>query len=182
MSAAAPLPNATRSWTTSDFLAWESGEDLRFEFDGFHAIAMTGGNRRHHQIVGNLRRALEAQVARGCQVFTETFKLQCRDRVRYPDVMVTCHPILDDASVTDAAVFVAEVVSPSSVHTDRVEKLEDYSTVPGLEAYLIVDPVAQAVTLYARTANGLEQVEAADPIDLRHDLTVALDTLFEHGE
>lgn len=182
MSAVAPRPNATAPWTTEDFLAWEAGEELRYEFDGFQAIAMTGGNRRHHRIIGNLRRALEGQFQQGCQVFTETFKLQYRDRVRYPDVMVTCHPVPDEANVTDAAVFVAEVVSPSSVHTDQVEKLEDYATVSGLGAYLVVDPVAQGVTVYMRTDAGLEQVECSDPLKLGLGLTVALDALFEAGE
>ena len=32
------------------FLAWEERQELRYEFDGFRPIAMTGGTYAHAQI------------------------------------------------------------------------------------------------------------------------------------
>lgn len=31
--------------TREQFLAWEDRQELRYEFDGFQPLAMTGGNR-----------------------------------------------------------------------------------------------------------------------------------------
>ncbi len=36
--------------TLAEFLAWEERQDLRYEFDGFKPIAMTGGTIAHDQI------------------------------------------------------------------------------------------------------------------------------------
>ena len=36
--------------TLESFLAWEERQELRYEFDGFRPIAMTGGTYSHAQI------------------------------------------------------------------------------------------------------------------------------------
>ena len=36
--------------TREKFLAWEEKQELRYEFDGFRPIAMTGGTYSHAQI------------------------------------------------------------------------------------------------------------------------------------
>jgi Uma2 family endonuclease len=33
--------------TVEEFLDWERRQELRYEFDGFHAVAMTGGTANH---------------------------------------------------------------------------------------------------------------------------------------
>lgn len=171
---------ATQAWTTQEFLAWERDQQERFEFDGFRAIAMTGARVRHALVVGNLRRAIESQLPAGCRVFSESLKLQCEGRIRYPDVMVTCHPLPDlDADIVDSAVFVAEVLSPSSIRTDRVEKVEDYASVPDLSTYLVVDPAVRDVAVYARTDAGLELVEATDPLNIGRSVRVTLEQIYD---
>jgi hypothetical protein len=42
--------------TLAEFLAWEERQELRYEFDGFRPVAMTGGTLRHEAIGGTLRR------------------------------------------------------------------------------------------------------------------------------
>ena len=49
--------------TVAEFLAWESRQELRFEFDGFQPVAMTGGTITHDRITFNLRKALDARLA-----------------------------------------------------------------------------------------------------------------------
>src|SRR5271156_4798487 len=49
--------------TLAQFLAWEERQDLRYEFDGFQPVAMTGGTGAHDQITFNLRKALDARLA-----------------------------------------------------------------------------------------------------------------------
>jgi hypothetical protein len=38
--------------TVAEFLAWEERQELRWEFDGFQPVAMTGGTRAHETIRG----------------------------------------------------------------------------------------------------------------------------------
>ena len=41
-----------------EFLAWERRQELRYEFDGFRATAMTGGTVNHAAITDNVPFAL----------------------------------------------------------------------------------------------------------------------------
>jgi hypothetical protein len=44
--------------TLAEFLTWEERQELRYEFDGFQPVAMTGGTARHETIGGTLRALL----------------------------------------------------------------------------------------------------------------------------
>ena len=39
--------------TVEEFLEWERRQELRYEFDGFQAVAMTGGTLSHAVISDN---------------------------------------------------------------------------------------------------------------------------------
>ena len=54
--------------------------------------------------------------------------------------------------------LIAEILSPSSVQRDRVEKVDLYQRF-GLPEYWIVDPDSETVELYLSAANRLEKVE-----------------------
>ena len=43
-----------RPMTLDEFLAWERRQELRYEFDGTRAVAMTGGTVEHSVIATNL--------------------------------------------------------------------------------------------------------------------------------
>jgi hypothetical protein len=49
--------------TLAEFLAWEERQELRYEFDGFPPVAMTGGTLAHDQITFDFRMALAARLA-----------------------------------------------------------------------------------------------------------------------
>lgn len=40
--------------TLEQFLAWEDRQELKFEFDGFRPVAMTGGTAAHSAIQRNI--------------------------------------------------------------------------------------------------------------------------------
>jgi len=40
--------------TLAEFLAWHDNQKLRFEFDGFESVAMTGATAGHQAIVATL--------------------------------------------------------------------------------------------------------------------------------
>jgi Putative restriction endonuclease len=66
-----------RPMTAEEFLPWEEGQELRWEFDGFAPVAMTGGTAGHSAIQRNLNMALGARL-RGspCQVYTSDLKIR----------------------------------------------------------------------------------------------------------
>jgi hypothetical protein len=47
----APVRHA---WTQKQVFSWAETQEKRFEFDGSQPIAMTGGNRDHIRVFGNL--------------------------------------------------------------------------------------------------------------------------------
>ncbi|HVF97144.1 MAG TPA: Uma2 family endonuclease [Flavisolibacter sp.] len=49
---------------------------------------------------------------------------------------------------------IVEVISPLSRITDTVDKYIDYSAIPSLKYYLVVEPEVTYVTLYARNEGG----------------------------
>jgi len=49
--------------TLTEFLAWEERQELRYEFDGFQPVAMTGGTLAHDLITFNVRKSLDTRLA-----------------------------------------------------------------------------------------------------------------------
>ena len=68
--------------TLPQFLAWEEQQELRYEFDGFQPVAMTGGTDTHEAIGGTLRSLLQAHLrGKPCRVRGPTMKIDVMDRV-----------------------------------------------------------------------------------------------------
>jgi Uma2 family endonuclease len=83
-----------RPMTLAEFLAWEEGQELRWEFDGFEPVAMTGGTSAREIIGDNIRFALRNRLANGpCSVRGPTLKIEVAGRIRYPDAFVVCTPV-----------------------------------------------------------------------------------------
>src|SRR5688572_12771528 len=68
------------------------------------------------------------------------------DNSREPDALVQCgKPIERRATSANVPLVLVEVVSPSSGHTDNVDKLIEYFSVPTVRHYLIVNPELEVV-------------------------------------
>lgn len=72
----------------------------------------------------------------------------------YPDVVVTCEAMTDEATSVREPCLLVEVLSPSTGHTDRTTKLQAYTSLPSLQVYLIVDPTRRLVRALERQAEG----------------------------
>src|SRR3954471_14121179 len=96
----------------AEFLAWEERQDLRWEFDGFQPVAMTGGTVEHEIIGRNILVSVQTRLAgRRCQAFGANLKIEVAGRVRYPDVFVVCTPVPPRSTVVRDPVVVFEVLS-----------------------------------------------------------------------
>ena len=137
--------------TVADFLAWEETQELRWEFDGFAPVAMTGGTAAHEIIQLNLTAALNSRL-RGTprRAYGSNLKIRVADRIRYPDAFVACTPVNPRATVVDDPVAVFEVLSPSTARTDRVEKMHEYWETPSIQRYILIEQDAVSATAYVR--------------------------------
>jgi Uma2 family endonuclease len=137
--------------TIEDFLAWEERQELRYEFDGWESVAMTGGTDRHEAIGGNIRALLRDQLrGKPCRVRGPTLKVEVMGRIRYPDAFVYCTPVPPGETVIREPVVVFEVLSPGTSRTDRIEKLREYQATPSIQRYVILEQDSIAAMVFAR--------------------------------
>jgi Uma2 family endonuclease len=155
--------------TIDEFLVWEERQGLRWEFDGFQPVAMTGGTRAHEIICGNVLIAVQTRLAgHRCRAFGPTLKIEVAGRIRYPDAFVACTPGPAEQTVVRDPVVVFEVLSESTSRTDRIEKLREYGATPSIQRYVILEQDAIAAMVFVRTGGHLvvEALTAGDTLDM----------------
>jgi Uma2 family endonuclease len=143
-----------RPWTTETFLAWEDKQEGKYEFDGRKVIPMTGGSFAHQDIVFHLRSVLGRVLAGQPFRIGQEMRLRIGDRIRYPDVVICAGPIAQTTRTINDAVAIFEVLSGDTATTDRVSKLAEYTEVPSLRTYVLLEQTAVAATLLQREAGG----------------------------
>ncbi|HEY1934878.1 MAG TPA: Uma2 family endonuclease [Acetobacteraceae bacterium] len=141
--------------TLEEFLGWEERPPTRFEFDGFHPVAMTGGTIAHNRIMRRLHRALERRLeGQPREPFGPDVKVIVDSRARYPDAVVTCTPQTDSAQVIDNPVVVFEVLSDSTSRTDRIDKVREYQATQSILRYIILEQDSAGATVFERQDAG----------------------------
>ena len=91
----------------------------------------------------------------------------------YPDVTVVCGPTDTDpespTTVTNPSLIV-EVLSPSTEHYDREEKLAHYQQIPSLRTCILLASDRKAADVWERTEQGWQhtahRAETASEIDV----------------
>jgi Uma2 family endonuclease len=140
-----------RPMTVEAFLEWEEGQPTRFEFDGFHPRAMTGGSAGHSRVQRNLIMALGSRLRGGpSEAFGSGLKILAAGSVRYPDAFVVCTPVHDKAVFVTDPVVVFEIISPSTSGMDRIIKNQEYRDTPSIQRYVILEQDRQAATVFSR--------------------------------
>jgi Uma2 family endonuclease len=136
------------------FLAWEEQQELRWEFDGFEPVAMTGGTSDHSAIERNLIMAVGGRLrGQKCQLYTSNLKVFVAGSIRYPDAFVVCSPVPRGTLVVTDPVVVFEVLSPSTASIDIGAKNEEYRDTPSVQRYVMLAQDRQFATVFARVDN-----------------------------
>jgi Uma2 family endonuclease len=138
--------------TQEQFFSWAEAQDIRYEFDGFQPVAMTGGNAGHSAIGRNLQTALHTRLrgSRRSSLGPDAGVETVNNAVRYPDALVTCSKFdLTDRTIP-GVVVVFEVLSPSSGRVDRIVKVREYAAVPSIRRYVILESTGVGVTVMER--------------------------------
>ncbi len=139
-------------WTQDEFLRWASTQEVRYEFDGFEPVAMTGGTLGHSMMTRSLHRALDARLrGKKCQPLGPDAGVSTRGQaVRYPDALVTCSKFERHARIVPKPVVVFEVISSSTSRTDRIIKVSEYGAVASIRRYVILESTSVGVTVLTR--------------------------------
>lgn len=138
--------------TKQEFLAWEDGQEFKWEFDGFGPVAMTGVSIAHSTIHGNIITALNTRLRNtSCRAHGSDLKIEVGENsVRYPDVLVTCIRQPGTDRISAAPVVVFEILSPSTSRTDRIIKAREYGATPSIQRYVILEQSSPAATVFTR--------------------------------
>jgi len=140
-----------RPMTLAEFLDWEDGQELKYEFDGFGPIAMTGGTAAHSAIQRNLAIAIGGRL-RGhpCQFHGNDLKIEVAGKIRYPDGFIVCSPVANVAKVVADPVVIFEVLSASTSSTAHLE-VREYEATPSVVRYVILEQDRIAATVFSRS-------------------------------
>ena len=133
------------------FLAWENRQELRYEFDGFAPVAMTGRTVEHAIIQRNLITALTNRLrGKPCQAFGSELKILVDGSIRYPDAFVACAPIARGSLVVADPVVIFEILSPATAAIDRIVKNREYRATPSVQRYVLLEQIRSAATVFTR--------------------------------
>lgn len=148
--------------TPEQYLAAERFSDVRHEYVAGKVYAMAGNVAAHDRISINVLRHLGNQLrGKRCEVFTSNMRVRIRQLGRaefyyYPDALVDCSRLPDDAIHAEAPVVIFEVLSAATERVDVGEKLLHYRSLPSLRVYVLIDQINPAVTLYRRVGEEWE--------------------------
>ena len=134
------------------FLAWEERQELRHEFDGIRAFAMTGGTAAHASLERNLIFSLTGRLrGKPCQAYGSTLKVKMEHSIRYPDVTIVCSPVMPEDTYTQNPAVVFEVLSKSTANRDLGVKKTEYQAIPSLKRYVVLHQTHRAAEMFYRT-------------------------------
>jgi Uma2 family endonuclease len=137
-----------------EFLVWEERQELRWEFDGFVPIAMTGGTAAHSAIQLNLYMAVGGRLrGQPCRMYTANLKIRVGGSIRYPDAFVVCSPVSVTTLVVADPVVVFEVLGPSTASIDIGAKNEEYRDTPSIQRHVMLAQDRQQATVFARVGD-----------------------------
>ena len=153
-------PNEPVAMTEAEYLAFEESSEIKHEFCQGYVYDMSGGSGNHGKISVNVSTQLSNQLFdTSCYVVSSDLRIHIASKqaYRYPDVSAFCEPLAYIEGRTDGAtnpIMLVEVVSPSSAGRDYKDKLNEYTTIPTLQAYLLVEQDQPRLAHYIRHESG----------------------------
>ena len=139
-----------------EYLAWESQQDIKHEYENGKIIAMTGGTIPHSQISANFASLLIPHLrGKGCKVTISDAKVTTSSgKYYYPDLVVTCDE--RDRFARDFLQYptiIVEVLSPATEARDRGIKQQNYMLIDTLQTYILITPDRPRIEIYQRRSD-----------------------------
>jgi len=142
--------------TPAEYLDLERAAERKSEYFNGEILAMSGANREHNLIVGNLLGELIEKLHKGpCEVYPSDMrvKVDLTGLYTYPDVVVVCdEPQFEDehGDTLLNPTLLIEVLSESTEKYDRGKKSSHYRRLTSLKEYLLVSQEEPHLEHYAR--------------------------------
>ncbi|MDP4626205.1 MAG: Uma2 family endonuclease [Akkermansiaceae bacterium] len=146
-----------------EYLQGELCSEVRHEFVAGNVYPMSGGTMGHQRVAQNfLRMAGNELSGKSCFPTGSDFKVRVtlaseEDAFYYPDGMIICEPVPNEAQFTDSPTIILEVLSPSTRRIDETQKLRDYLTIPTLQTYVMAEQDSPHLTIYRRDGDGFRR-------------------------
>lgn len=150
------------------------------------ALDMAGATPEHAGIAAALSFALQARLRGRCHVYVSDLRVHVGGgRYTYPDVVVVCGEQkfdTDKPMLLLNPTLLVEVVSPSSVYNDKVDKLRKYTRIESLRAYWVFEQDAPVATRYIRQGDEwIVRIEGGPDTIMRSDalgIEIPLDEIY----
>jgi Uma2 family endonuclease len=183
-----------RKFTYSDYLSWADNE--RWELIEGEAFNMTPAPSRAHQkiLLALADLFFNYLVDKPCEVYVAPFDVRLPEgnqtepettSVVQPDIMVVCDLAkLDEKGCAGPPDLIIEIISPSTVARDYIEKLALYER-RQVPEYWIVHPVDKTIMVFQLKANreyGKPRIYTGEdpiPVSLFPDLVIDLKKVFK---
>ena len=174
-------------YTVDEYFELEKHSNIRHEFYYGKLIAMPGESKNANEIAQNCAFTFRTELRqRGFRIFIQDVRTVVKGNkiYRYPDVVVADEEGDSDTHNIKKPRILVEVISETSKYRDRVTKLQEYSKLPSLDYYIVVDQDTVNVEVYSRKANDwayqlLENL--TDVIDLSAlGMSLPLATIYEN--
>lgn len=176
--------NESLRMTEAEYLAFAAKQqDAKYEYVDGQVLAMNGGTIRHGVIAGRTITHINNQIGdRDCVATSSDVRVYIahKQTYRYPDVTVFCgEPTYheDNAHTLTNPVLLVEVLSPSSTAIDSRQKLDEYTRIKSLQAYLLISQDEPHVALYRRQSADEWVYTVAFGLDATVDVPLAGETL-----
>ena len=138
------------------FLRWNEGREGKYELVKGRVVQnMIRVTRQHVRLVQSLLYFLQSTLDKTrFEVLTIDFGIRTPDGVRYPDLVIDVAGGDAKDLAVSRPVFVCEVLSPSTIAIDMVEKLSEYTGIPSVRNYLVLSQDEPRGWLWSRTEEG----------------------------
>lgn len=157
--------------TEEEYLAFERASEERHEFANGAVFAMAGGSSNHSTVMMSIGAELRVALRdRRCQTRSSEMRIYIPSSGRYvyADASVVCGrpQFKDDAHDTllNPRVIV-EVLSPSTEAYDRVDKFDQYQTLPSVMHYVLAAQDKPRIEVYTRQEDGSWNLRKYGPGD-----------------
>jgi len=177
------LHDGSTRMTEAEYLTFADAQELKHEYSHGRVIAISGASVRHNIISASVIIQLGNQLsAQDCTVTTSDTRVYIASKgaYRYPDVTVFCGAPLYLTGRTDTLtnpMMLVEVLSPSTAIHDDNEKLEEYTQIESLQAYVLIAQDAPKIELFRRYAQDKWLYEYATGLESALDVPLAEVTL-----
>jgi len=142
-------------FTVEEYIKHELTSERRHEFVNGQLFEMPGEKDINNEIAGFIYILFTTFLKpKNYQVFNHDVKvaIPSGNKFYYPDVFITKEEKNEkNRYIKYHPEIIVEVVSESTQVTDYVDKYIDYTKIPSLQYYMIVEPETVLITVYERT-------------------------------